>query len=136
MHFWEHKEVNLISLAILFPLLQWRKIHNIVLQKKKNFDCLNILVLNTMDMWKQDGSPNICLNVYCNWGLHIVIEPKQYVLSLFHHRSCIGHHQLCILSFVSKCHLALAAVNMNMLISTCMYNFVRPLTIHLLFCNG
>lgn len=122
MHFWEHKEVNLISLAILFPLLQWWKIHNIFLQKK-NFDCLNILVLNTMDMWKQDGSPNICLNVYCNWGLHIVIEPKQYVLRLSHHRSCIGHHQL----FSSIHVLVFYALSQNVILHWQLYTWICQL---------
>lgn len=129
MHFWEHKEVNLISLAILFPLLQWQKIRNIVLIKK-NFDCLNILVLNTMDMWKRDGSPNICLNVYCNWGLHIVIEPKQYVLSLFHHRSCIGHHQL----FSSIHVLVFLALSQNVILHWQLYTWICQL-VHVHVCT-
>lgn len=135
MHFWEHKEVNLISLAILFPLLQWRKIHNIVLQIKKT------LIVWTFWSW----IPWICeskMEVPTFAWMYIVIGACVLWLSqnnMFWVCPITDHvldTNTCILSFVSKCHLALAAVNMNMLISTCMYNFVRPLTIHLLFCNG
>lgn len=41
------------------------------------------------------------------------------------------HKHMCILSFDSKCHLALAAV--CQIVFT---NFWRPFTIQLLFCNG